>query len=47
MTLQEKFDSIIDCIERLVYAGESDIPQALARESGFNRCLWVDAFHCG
>ena len=30
-----------------VYAGESDIPQALARESGFNRCLWGDAFHCG
>ena len=47
MTLQEKFDSIIDCIERLVYAGESDIPQALARESGFNRCLWGDAFRCG
>ena len=47
MTLQEKFDSIIDCIERLVYAGESDIRQALARESGFNRCLWGDAFHCG
>ena len=46
MTLQEKFDSIIDCIERLVYAGESDIPQALARESGFNLRLLGDAFHC-
>lgn len=44
MTLQEKFDSIIDCIERLVYAGESDIPQALARESGFNLRLLGDAF---
>lgn len=44
MTLQEKFDSIIDCIERLVYAGESDIPQALVRESGFNLRLLGDAF---
>ena len=44
MTLQEKFDSIIDCIEGLVYAGESDIPQALARESGFNLRLLGDAF---
>ena len=44
MTLQEKFDRIIDCIERLVYAGESDIPQALARESGFNLRLLGDAF---
>ena len=44
MTLQEKFDGIIDCIERLVYAGESDIPQALARESGFNLRLLGDAF---
>lgn len=44
MTLQEKFDSIIDCIERLVSAGESNIPQALARESGFNLRLLGDAF---
>ena len=44
MTLQEKFDGIIDCVERLVYVGESDIPQALARESGFNLRLLGDAF---
>lgn len=44
--LQEKFDSIIDYIERLAYAGKSDIPQALARESRFNLCLSGDAFHC-
>ena len=44
MTLQEKFDSIIDCIERLVYAGENNIPQALARESGVNLRLLGDAF---
>ena len=44
MPLQEMFDSIMHCIERLVYAGESDIPQALARESGFNRCIWAMPF---
>lgn len=32
MTFQEKFDCIIDCIEKLVYAGESDIPQELAKK---------------
>ena len=44
MTLQEKFDGIIDCIERLIYTGENDIPQALARETGFNLRLLGDAF---
>lgn len=44
MTLQEKFDGIVDCIEKLVYAGENDIPQVLARETGFNLRLLGDAF---
>ena len=45
MTLQEKFDGIIACIERLVADKEYDIPQALARETGFNLRLIGDAFH--
>lgn len=44
MALQEKFDGIIDGIERLVRAGEDDIPQALVKETGFNLRLLGDAF---
>lgn len=44
MTLQEKFDSIIDCIECLIKDGEEDIPQALSRHSGVNLRLLGDAF---
>lgn len=44
MTFQEKFDCIIDCIEKLVYAGESDIPQELAKKTGLNMRLLGDAF---
>lgn len=44
MTLQEKFDNIIDCIEKLISLGETDIPQALSRETGFNLRVLGDAF---
>ena len=44
MTVQEKFDGIIDCIEHLVDIGESDIPQMLSRETGMNLRLIGDAF---
>jgi AraC-like DNA-binding protein len=44
MTLQEKFEDIIDCIEQLVIAGNPDIPQALARDTGLNLRLLGDAF---
>ena len=44
MTLQEKFDGVIDCIEKLVNAGEGDVPQALSRETGLNLRLIGDAF---
>lgn len=46
MTLQEKFDGIINCAERLVYFGGSGIPQILASKSGFNLRLLGDDFHC-
>ena len=36
MTLQEKFDSIMNSIESLVGVGEVDIPNAVAREAGLN-----------
>ena len=44
MVLQEKFDSIIDCIENLVRKNEEDIPQTLARETGINPRMLGDAF---
>lgn len=44
MTLQSKFDEIIECIEYLVKNGEEDIPQALAKETGFNLRVLGDAF---
>ena len=44
MTLQEKFDTIVDSIEYYVSTGEQDIPQALAAETGFNLRLLGDAF---
>jgi AraC-like DNA-binding protein len=44
MTLQEKFDDIIGCIEYLVENGEEDIPQALSKETGFNLRLLGDSF---
>ena len=44
MMLQEKFDNIIDCIEKLISLGETDIPQALSRETGFNLRVLGDAF---
>lgn len=44
MTLQERFDNIIECIEKLVASGEADIPQALSSETGFNLRLLGDAF---
>lgn len=44
MTLKEKFDYIVECIETLVSEGENDIPQALARETGLNLRLLGDAF---
>lgn len=47
MTLQEKFDRIINQIEKLVGAGECDnlaISQAVAREIGLESRLMSDAF---
>lgn len=44
MTLQEKYDGIIDSIEMMIDAGESNIPDALSRESGWNLRLIGDAF---
>ena len=44
MTLQEKFDTVINCIERFVGDLEHDIPQAVARETGYNLRLLGDAF---
>lgn len=44
MTIQEKFDSIINCIERLVCEEDYDIPQTISRETGLNLRLLGDAF---
>lgn len=44
MTLQERFDNIIKCIETLVKSGEHDIPHALANQTGLNLRLLGDAF---
>lgn len=44
MTLQQKFDSIIDCIEQLVDNGECDVPQKLTIGTGMNLRLIGDAF---
>lgn len=44
MILQEKFDQIINCIELLVGSSETDIPQALAKETGWNLRMLGDAF---
>lgn len=44
MLLQERFDNITSCIEMLIYTGESDITNALSRETGLNLRLLGDAF---
>ena len=44
MTLQEKFDSIMNSIESLVGVGEEDIPNAVAREVGLNLRQLADSF---
>jgi ribosomal protein S4 len=44
MTLQEKFDSIMNSIESLVGVGEEDIPNAVAREAGLNLRQLADSF---
>ena len=44
MTLQEKFDSIMNSIEGFVSAGEENIPNAVAREAGLNLRQLADSF---
>lgn len=44
MTLQKRYDNIIDRIEFYVGIGEKDIPQAIAKEAGLNLRLLGDAF---
>lgn len=44
MKFQDKFDDIISSIEYLVGIGEEDVPQVLAKETGFNLRLLGDAF---
>ena len=44
MTLQEKFDSIMNSIESLIGVGEEDIPNAVAREAGLNLRQLADSF---
>ena len=44
MTLQEKYDRIIELIEEFVEFGEPDIPEAVSREMGLNLRLLGDAF---
>ncbi len=44
MTLQEKFDSIMNSIESLIGVGKEDIPNVVAREAGLNLRQLADSF---
>lgn len=44
MCLQEKFDCIINSIEKLIVNKEDDIPKKLAKETGIHIRLIADAF---
>lgn len=44
MLLQERFDNITACIEMLIFSEETDIANALSRETGMNLRLLGDAF---